>query len=374
MNAASTTAIVLAAGASERMGEFKPLMMLGGMTVLERIIRLFQSAGVNRIHVVVGHRAAELAPLADRWGARSIVNGRFAEGMFSSVVAGVSSLDEATESFFVLPVDIPLVRPATLRDLLQAVPTGGEIICHPTFAARRGHPPLIGGHHLHSILEWREEGGLGALLMRLEPHAVEVPVVDEFIHQDMDRPEDYRRLADRIESRRVFSPAECAALLNDRLQVAPAVTAHGRAVAEIAMRIGEALNGAGHSLNLRLIQAAALLHDMARGEPDHARRGGKLLRDLDMPRMAEIVESHMDLTVIEGQPIGEAEVVFLADKLVQEDRWVGLADRFRRRLDVSPANSLAQDSARRRLEAARKTAERIEAVIGRPLERLRVEP
>ncbi|MBS1238856.1 MAG: hypothetical protein H6R38_174, partial [Deltaproteobacteria bacterium] len=68
--------------------------------------------------------------------------------------------------------------------------------------------------------------------MRLEPHAVEVPVVDEFIHQDMDRPEDYRRLADRIESRRVFSPAECAALLNDRLQVAPAVTAHGRAVAE----------------------------------------------------------------------------------------------------------------------------------------------
>jgi molybdenum cofactor cytidylyltransferase len=74
--------------------------------------------------------------------------------------------------------------------------------------------------------------------------------------------------------------------------------------------------------------------------------------------------------VLEGQPIGEAEVVFLADKLVKEDRWVGLADRFRRRLDVFPANSPAHDSARRRLASARKTAERIEAVIGRSLESL----
>jgi CTP:molybdopterin cytidylyltransferase MocA len=368
MNPESATAIVLSAGSSERMGDFKPLMALGGMTVLERVIRLFQSTGVSRIHVVVGHRAAELTPLIDRWGARSVVNARFAEGMFSSVATGVSSLAEGTRAFFVLPVDIPLVRPATLRDILQAFPNGSDAICHPTFGGRRGHPPLIGCHHTRSILEWREAGGLGALLARLERHAIDVAVVDEFIHQDMDRPEDHRRMADRLESREIFSPVECAALLNDRLHVPAAVKAHGRAVAEIATGIGEALNDAGHSLNLRLIQAAALVHDMARGGPDHARRGGKLLRDLDMPLMADIVETHMDLTVTEGQPIGEAEVVFLADKLVQEDRWVGLADRFRRRLDVSPANSPAHDSARRRLETARKIAKRIETVIGRPLE------
>jgi molybdenum cofactor cytidylyltransferase len=370
MNPASATALLLSAGFSERMGDFKPLMMLGGMTVLERVIRLFQSTGVSRIHVVVGHRAAELTPLIDRWGARSVLNAGYAEGMFSSVAAGVASLDAATAAFFVLPVDIPLVRPATLRDLLQAFPSGCTAICHPTFEGRRGHPPLIGGQHIRSLLQWRGEGGLGALLARWERHAVDVAVADEFIHQDMDRPEDYRRLADRVASRGVFSPAECAALLNERLHVPPAVAAHGRAVAEAALRIGEALNHAGYSLNLQLIGAAALVHDMARGAPDHARRGGKLLRGLDMPLMAEIVEAHMDLAVLEGQPIGEAEVVFLADKLVKEDRWVGLADRFRRRLDVFPANSPAHDSARRRLAAARKTAERIEAVIGRSLESL----
>jgi CTP:molybdopterin cytidylyltransferase MocA len=374
MRPESATALVLSAGFSERMGDFKPLMMLGGMTILERVIRLFQSTGVNRIHVVVGHRAEELISLIDRCGARSVVNVRYADGMFSSVAAGVRSLDEATESFFVLPVDIPLVRPATLRDLMQAFPAGAAAICHPTFGGLRGHPPLIGGHHIRSILEWREKGGLGALLTRWEQHAVNVAVVDEFIHQDMDRPEDYWRMADRLANRDVFSPAECAALLNNRLHVSPAVAAHGRAVADMAMRIGQALSHAGFSLNLPLICAAALVHDMARGEPDHAHRGGKLLRDLDMPLMADIVETHMDMAVGEGRQIKEAEVVFLADKLVQEDRFVGLSERFRLRMDDFLANSRAHDSARCRLDAARKIAERIEAVIGQPLERLRVEP
>jgi hypothetical protein len=139
----------------------------------------------------------------------------------------------------------------------------------------------------------------------------------------------------------------------------------------MAMRIGQALNHAGVSLNLRLICAAALVHDVARGGPDHARRGGMLLRDLDMPLMAEIVETHMDMTVGEGRQIKEAEVVFLADKLVQEDRFVGLAERFRLRMHDSSADSREHDSARRRLDAARKIAERIEAAIGRSLESLR---
>jgi hypothetical protein len=110
---------------------------------------------------------------------------------------------------------------------------------------------------------------------------------------------------------------------------------------------------------------------MARGEPDQVRRGGRLLRDLDMPLMAEIVEIPMDLTAREGRQIREAEVVFLADQLVQEDRFMGFTESFHRRMSDSLADSRAHDSARRRLDATRKIAERIEAAIGRPLESLR---
>jgi len=370
MKPESASALVLSAGFSERMGDFKPMMMLGEMTILERVIRLFQSIGVNRIHVVIGHRAAELAPLIRRWGARGVMNARYAEGMFSSVVAGVSSLDAETKAFFVLPVDIPLVRPATLRELLRALPDGGLAICHPTFGGRRGHPPLIGGLHIRSILEWRRGGGLKALLSRLEQHASDVVVVDEFIHRDIDRPADYLSLADRLDNHQLFSRKECEALLNERLQVAPRIAAHCQAVADVAMRIGQALNLAGFNLNLHLIHSAALVHDVARGSPNHAHRGAKLLRDMDMALMADIVETHMEMAVDEGSPIREAEVVFLADKLVQEDHLVGLDKRFHQRLHTCTGSPRARESARRRFEAAHMLSGRIEAIIDRPLKML----
>jgi hypothetical protein len=60
-------------------------------------------------------------------------------------------------------------------------------------------------------------------------------------------------------------------------------------------------------------------------------------------------------------------VVFLADKLVREERFVGLAERFRRRLNDDRADPWARESARRKFETARSMVERIEAVIGRPL-------
>jgi CTP:molybdopterin cytidylyltransferase MocA len=368
MKPQSTAALVLAAGFSKRMDDFKPLMTLGGMPVLQRIIRLFQSTGIGKIQVVIGYRAEELIPLIHSWGARSVTNNRYADGMFSSVATGVSSLANGTEAFFVLPVDIFLVRPATIRDLLQAFPDGTDAICHPTFGGRRGHPPLIGKHHIRNILDWNGEGGLATLLNSLERHAVDVPVVDEFIHQDMDRPQDYRDLAERLEHRHVFSPAECETLLCDRLQVPPAVAAHGRTVAAMAVRIGNALNQAGFSLDLHLICSSALVHDMARGQTDHARRAASLLRNLDMPLMAAIVETHMEIFWEEKQPIREAEVVFLADKLVEEDCFVGLAARFARCMDDFPPDSQARACASRRLGTARLIAERIESHIGRSLE------
>ena len=367
MKPESVTAIVLAAGFSERMGEFKPLMMLGGMTVLERVIRLFQSVGVGRIHVVTGHRAAELTPLIDRWGGRSVVNARYADGMYASVAAGVSSLEVSAASFFVLPADIPLVRPATLRSLMEAFPDGRAAICHPTFQGRRGHPPLIGRRFSSAITNGQGNGGLKALLERYESEALDVPAADEFILQDLDGPDDYQRLCDRLKTRDILSPAECHGLLLERLKVPPAVWNHGRAVADQALRIGRALTAAGCRLDLGLIQAAALVHDMARGEPDHAHRGAEILRELDMPLMAEIVEAHMDLNVETGGPIREPEVVFLADKLICEDRFVGIDRRFSPRLQDHHADPRIEAAVRSKLESARRSSDRVEAIIGRPL-------
>jgi molybdenum cofactor cytidylyltransferase len=77
--------------------------------------------------------------------------------------------------------------------------------------------------------------------------------------------------------------------------------------------------------------------------------------------MADIVESHMDLTVKEGEPVGEAEVVFLTDKLIRGERFVGLDARFLTRLEEYSADPPALAAVRSKLESARRSAARIEA-------------
>jgi hypothetical protein len=107
---------------------------------------------------------------------------------------------------------------------------------------------------------------------------------------------------------------------------------------------------------------------MLRGAPEHAVRGGALLRALGVPLMAEVVEAHMDIAVRTEGPLRETEVVYLADKLVMGDRFVGLDERFGERLEQKTAAPQARAAARRRLDAARAIAGRVRAATGRSLE------
>ena len=100
------------------------------------------------------------------------------------------------------------------------------------------------------------------------------------------------------------------------------IEAHCRAVAAEALRIAEALPLA---LDARLLVSAALLHDVARAEKDHARTGAAWLRELEYEKAAALVERHHDFC---AETVDEAAVLFLADKCVKEDRRVSIEERF----------------------------------------------
>ncbi|MDF2840738.1 MAG: mobA 1, partial [Clostridia bacterium] len=85
-------AIVLAAGYSSRMGELKPLLPLGDKTVIEKVIDAFRKAGIDDVRVVVGYEAQRLMPLLEKRKVQIIQNIEFEKGMFSSVQAGIKSL------------------------------------------------------------------------------------------------------------------------------------------------------------------------------------------------------------------------------------------------------------------------------------------
>ncbi len=191
------TAIILAAGFSKRMGKFKPLLPLGDKPIIAHIVNQFREAGISDIRVVVGYNKEKLQPVLARLRVKTLYNPNFREGMFSSVVTGVSSLEPEVEAAFILPVDIPLVDSDTISHLMKVYHQTEDDILRPCFNGKRGHPPLIPKSCFDNILNWVGEGGLKAVLGQMESRAVMVEVSSKDILFDVDTPDDYAQLQDR---------------------------------------------------------------------------------------------------------------------------------------------------------------------------------
>ncbi|MBR1456388.1 MAG: histidine phosphatase family protein [Oscillospiraceae bacterium] len=136
-----------------------------------------------------------------------------------------------------------------------------------------------------------------------------------------------------------------------------ALLAHCRAVAALADELCAALSQHGLALDAKAVHAAALLHDAARAEGDHAALGAAWLRELGYPAIAEVIRQHHDP---DGTSLNEAAVVYLADKAVQGAVRVSVQDRF--------AASLRKCKTEEALAAHRKrmeTAQAIRAAVNR---------
>jgi hypothetical protein len=288
--------------------------------------------------------------------------------MFSSVAAGVATLGSEVDSFFVLPVDVPLVRLATIRRLLQLYRQKQREVIYPRFLGRQGHPPLIAASHAREIAAWQGDGGLREALAQWESAALDLDVADGNILLDMDTPDDYKLLQEKVERMEIPTPEECRALMENVLHLGKEIIRHGKAVALVATRLGYELNRAGCCLDIPLIEAAALLHDLAKGEPDHARRGARLLGELGFGVVAEPVATHMDITITEGETINAGEVLYLADKMVQGERHLPLAERFRNKMERHAGDPAILSIIYGRLKTALAIQERIETRVGHTLE------
>ncbi len=139
-----------------------------------------------------------------------------------------------------------------------------------------------------------------------------------------------------------------------------ALVAHCRAVAALADGLCAMLKGKGIALDSEAVHAAALLHDIAKGERDHAAVGGLWLKELGLPQLAEIVRQH---TEPDSDALHEAGLVFLADKLVRGERRVELEERFGASL-ARCTTPEAQAAHARRFALARSLKERIERLNG----------
>lgn len=360
--------LVLAAGLSSRMKGFKPLLDLGGDSVLARVVGLLQQAGADPVLVVLGHRAAEMDPLVRRLGAQPVLNPDYEQGMFSSLRAGLASLPGRCDAFFLLPVDIPLVRPHTLGRLATAWVQGQGPVLHPTFQGQWGHPPLVAAGLAPAIMAYEGGGGLRGFWEQKPELAREVPVADRFVLRDLDTPDHYAALKAELADYDAPGQDECLALLEQVLGLEPALVSHSRAVGRVAQALAKRARVAGAAVNPALALAGGLLHDAAKGRRDHPAAGAALLREMGFAAVAPLAASHVDITIAPEAPLSEAELVHLADKLVEGDRRVDLDGRFQAKLERNGRDPGAREAIQRRWDLARLIARRMEALLGSGLE------
>lgn len=190
----SVCGLILAAGLSSRMGDFKPLMPFKGRTLIECTADSMLAAGVKQIVIVLGYRGDDIeAVLRPRYGKEIIYtrNPCYATtDMLTSIKYGLEVMPPC-EAFFLLPGDMPVVKRSTFFKLLKARPPGRPSVLFPTLDGYRKHPPLIDYAFRDTILEFKGEGGLRQIWKQHEDSVIHVPVDDEGVWVDLDTREDY---------------------------------------------------------------------------------------------------------------------------------------------------------------------------------------
>jgi molybdenum cofactor cytidylyltransferase len=170
--------IILAGGLSTRMGKPKQLIKIGNSTFLEIIFRNHVSSGVDNVIVVVPEFLKDDVKRLDLKNTTIIMRGPELVNPIDSLKFAVRYISENTDSFFVHPVDFPLVRAETIKLLIKTYRKTGNAIIKPIFNNKGGHPILLKCSLITEILVASSDIGLREII-RKDPARVYNLVVDD---------------------------------------------------------------------------------------------------------------------------------------------------------------------------------------------------
>ncbi|MBO5557041.1 MAG: NTP transferase domain-containing protein [Oscillospiraceae bacterium] len=184
-------AVIVAAGMSSRMGDFKPMLNIGSISIAQRVVATFHQAGVTRIAVVTGYNAQKLERHLANSGLVFLRNENYASTqMFDSAKIGLAYLQDKCDRILFTPVDIPLFTAETVMKLIDS---GADLAC-PVCHGATGHPLLIASSLVDCFLADSGENGLQGAISRCGTPMTQVPVEDAGVLHDADTPADYQTL------------------------------------------------------------------------------------------------------------------------------------------------------------------------------------
>jgi molybdenum cofactor cytidylyltransferase len=194
--APSFAGIVLAAGASSRMGRDKALLPWRGGTFLSAAVRALQPL-TDLVIVVAGANADDLTPIINANAAFLVINPNPEQGQFSSLQIGLREvLNRGRDAAIITLVDRPAAGVATIGQLKNEFLAAGDQIWAvvPEYAGKHGHPIVIGREMMSAFLDAPATRSAREVEHSLQQHIRYRAVDDPLVAANVDTPEDFQKL------------------------------------------------------------------------------------------------------------------------------------------------------------------------------------
>ena len=187
------SAILLAAGKSERMGQNKLLMPFGDGTVVGRTLDNLLASRAAEVVVVLGSRSHEMGEAIGKRDVTLVLNPNYARGMSTSLITGLQMVSKQAKFVMVALGDQPFVTTMTYDKLIEAALTTDKGIVVPAYRKKRGNPILIHAGYIPEALLFTGDVGGRELLSSYPKDVLEVKVPDEGVLINVNTPEEYAR-------------------------------------------------------------------------------------------------------------------------------------------------------------------------------------
>lgn len=200
----TVSAILLAAGESRRMGETNKLALLvHGQPLLKRTAQMLLNSRLHELVVVLGHNAEAAQTMLQGLAVRTVYNAAYLEGQMTSVHCGLAALNSPCDGVMICLADQPLLNSQDINALIDAYAqrdTGSILV--PTYQGQRGNPIILSYAHRAEILGSGRNLGCKRLIERNPEWVMKVEMDSDHWVFDLDTPEDYTRLQQRLDASR----------------------------------------------------------------------------------------------------------------------------------------------------------------------------